>query len=242
MSTLVIQSAAALPDWARRCQRSVRAWAEARGYGYAFFGDEALARLTPEQRTKLAGRGPIQADLARLHLIREALEQGHRRAAWLDIDVLVFAPSAFDIDTPGSCAFGREVWIDRETAGGKLRVHRNVHNAVCTFRAGCPVLPFLIHASERIIARIDPRHIAPQVIGPKLLGALHNIVGFDLIESAGALSPALCADLLGGGGEALERVRAEHGARLAALNLAASVNPPEHINAAIDALLEGALE
>ncbi|MCZ6710486.1 MAG: hypothetical protein O7B25_08995, partial [Gammaproteobacteria bacterium] len=53
----------------------------------------------------------------------------------------------------------------------------------------CVVLPFLIHATLRIIHQVDPAHLAPQLVGPKLLSALHNIVGFDLIDRVGAFSP-----------------------------------------------------
>ena len=42
-----------------------------------------------------------------------------------------------------------------------------------------------------MIARVDPKHIAPQMVGPKLLKALHNLAQFDLEPQAGAMSPLL---------------------------------------------------
>ena len=53
------------------------------------------------------------------------------------------------------------------------------------------VLNFLIHTIESMIARVDPEHIAPQMVGPKLLKALHNLAHFDLESEAGAMSPLL---------------------------------------------------
>ena len=42
-----------------------------------------------------------------------------------------------------------------------------------------------------MIARVDPEHIAPQMVGPRLLEALHNLAHFDLESEAGAMSPLL---------------------------------------------------
>jgi hypothetical protein len=59
------------------------------------------------------------------------------------------------------------------------------------FLQASPVLNFLIHTIESMIARVDPDHIAPQMVGPKLLKALHNLAQFDLEPDAGAMSPLL---------------------------------------------------
>ena len=42
-----------------------------------------------------------------------------------------------------------------------------------------------------MIARVDPNHIAPKMVGPKLLKVLHNLAHFDLEPQAGAMSPLL---------------------------------------------------
>lgn len=225
MRTLVIQSASELdrPGWLSSCLQSVEGWARERGYDYRFRGDDAL-ELTPGwYRAKLIGRSPIVADLARLLLIRDALAMGYERACWIDADVLLYAPERLDLPDDDECAFGREYWVQKNR-DGRWQVRRNVHNALCSFVAGCPVLPFLIHATQRIISRADPQHIAPQMVGPKLLSALHNLTGFGLIDTIGALSPAVLDDVVQGGGEALRAMLAATPEPLAGVNLCASVN------------------
>lgn len=205
------------------CVQSVERWASERGYDYRLWGDDAL-ELTPTwYRAKLGARLPIVADLARLLLIRDALANDYERACWLDADVLLFAPHRLELADNDECAFGREYWVQKNP-DGRWQTRRNVHNAICSFVAGCPVLPFLIRTTERIIARADPEHIAPQMVGPKLLSALHNLTGFELIETIGALSPAVMDDLEQGGGEALGTMLAAAPGPLAGINLCASVN------------------
>lgn len=81
----------------------------------------------------------------------------------------------------------------------KIKVRKNVHNAYCAFRSDCTTLPFLINATQRIIERIDSDFIAPQIVGPKLVTSLHNIVGFELEHRIGAVSPQLHQALLRSG-------------------------------------------
>jgi len=208
--------------WVGRCLGSVERWAESRGFDYRFFGDEALGRTPDWYREKLGTRTPIVADLARLLLIQEALAGDYERACWLDADVLLFAPDRLALSFDQSCAFGREYWMEAD-GRGQIKVRRNVHNAICAFKAGCPVLPFLIHATQRIIRRADPERIAPQMVGPKLIGALHNIVGFDLIEGVGAFSPAVIDELEQVPGEAVAALLRETPVPLAGANLCASL-------------------
>ena len=224
MRTLVIQSCrddVAPGHWLRTCLDSVAGWARERGFEYRLLGDEALDSVPAWYRDKTRGRLPIQFDLARLQLIEQALNQGFQRACWIDADVLLFAPQHLHLDY-GDCAFGREHWIERDPQG-RIRVRRNVHNAICAFAAGSVVLGFLRHATLRVIERADPEYIAPQMVGPKLLGALHSLVGFDLIESVGGFSPLVLDDLEAGGGAALQAQRAALTAPLAGANLCTSL-------------------
>lgn len=227
------------------CLASVEGWATSRGFDYRFHGDEAL-RLTPDwYRQKLADRTPIVADLSRLLLIQQALEGGYQQACWIDADVLLFAPDRLQLNYHQSCAFGREYWVEI-TERGRLKVRRNVHNAICAFKVGCPTLPFLIHATKRIIRRADPAHIAPQMVGPKLLSALHNIVGFDLIESVGAFSPAIVRELeLEPGSEhgpAVRKLLEVTPQALAGANLCASQNADRDLDLLCGRLLSGIFE
>lgn len=222
MNTLVIQSSptTGVPSWIARCQASVRDWCEAKGYTWRFIGDE-MFDLVPPWYLKKTGRGPVAADYARLKLLQVALDdEGYDQAMWFDADVLVL-DRQMTLDYSQSCAFGQEAWIQEEAGG--LRVRRNVHNAVCAFRRGCVVLPFLIATVASIIRRADPGHIAPQMVGPKLLSALHSLYGFDLLPQAGALSPAVTTDLARGGGPALALLKQQSAVPLQAVNLCASL-------------------
>src|SRR5690606_5614353 len=116
-------------------------------------------------------------------------------------DLLIFDP-ALTLVFEGSCAFGQEVWIQQPAL--RLEARRNVHNAVCVFRQACPVLPFLLHTVESLIRRVDPDRIAPQMVGPRLLNALHPLADFALLPQVGALSPEVVTDLVAGQGPALD--------------------------------------
>lgn len=222
--------------WIELCLASVRRWAASRGYDYVFVGDELFDKVPPWYLEKTAGRLPVATDYARLVLLHEALEQGGaERAIWLDADVLVFDP-ALALDFDDSCAFGQELWVQDE--GGVLRARRNVHNAVCAFTRGCAVLPFLQRTVLSIIRRADPARIAPQMVGPKLLGALHSLADFALLPQLGAFSPLVLRDLAAGGGPALDLLRARSAVPPQAANLCASLSDADVAGRALVRLME----
>lgn len=235
MTTVVIQSFhEAPPAWIVQAMASVRAWAEGQGFEYRYVGDEIFERLTPDQRRK-AGRYPqIATDLGRLALLRESLEAGAERAVWLDADVVAFDPSRLDLaaaDDEGY-AFGREVWVQPRKTGRGLEARRNVHNAVCVFDRGNPILAFYAHAAARILDRAEAGRLAPQTLGPKLLTSLHNTVNLPLVEACGMASPPVVRDLAAGGGPALELLLAESPVPPAALNLCHSLSDSEGLDEA----------
>ena len=238
VETLVFQSHShrGLPAWIPTCLHSVRHWAAACGHGYLCFGDEIFDRLPSGFRKKTAGRRSTQADLGRLLLARELLEEAER-VIWLDADVLVFAPEDLDCDIPSPYAFGREIWI-QEDERGRLRAYRNVHNAVCLFERINPFLDFYIHAAERLVT-LNDGGFPPQFIGPKFLTAQHNIMKLPLIETLGMASPLVLRDLARGGGPALELQRVEQPRPLAAVNLCSSLGLDDLLMAGVCAdLLE----
>ncbi|MQX38033.1 hypothetical protein [Roseospira navarrensis] len=213
------------PAWMRRCVASVRDWAEGHGHVWRFEADGLFERLPPSLLAKTAGRGAVRADLARLLWIRDELATGQwDRVAWLDADVAVIAPDRLDLMAPGTHAFGREVWVAEDSGPARPpRVRRHVHNAVCVFGPGDPVLPFLIHVATGLLERATPDRYPPQFIGPKLLSHLHGVAAFPLIESIGMASPPVLRDLAAGGGPAWDALRDAHAEPLAALNLCASL-------------------
>ena len=237
MRTLVIQSFRErdVPAWIEACLDSVRHWSARQGFEYRFIGDEIIGEVPSWYLEKAAGRWPVVTDYARLVLLRRGLEERFDMVIWFDADVLVFDP-ALQIDFDDSCAFGRETWIQADPGDG-YRALRNVHNAVCAFRRGCPVLPFLERTTLSLIRRADPARIAPQMAGPKLLTALHNIAGFSLLPQAGAFSPAVLRDLAAGGGPALDLLRRKSEVPPQAANLCGSVADAAVAEKAVQILL-----
>jgi len=223
MRTTVVRSyrTEAVPDWISTCLGSVRNWATDQGWTYRFVGDEILDLLPATYRANARGCLPILTDLGRLLLARQCLADGAERVIWMDADLLVFDPGRLHIDVTDEFAFGREVWV-QPGADGRLRVYRNVHNAIAVFTAGNSFLDFYVHACEQIVGRLSTGG-PPQIVGTKLLTALHNIIGFTLIDEVAMFSPAVVRDLHAGGGEALRRLAEASPVSPRAANLCSSL-------------------
>jgi hypothetical protein len=239
--TVVIQShRLPLPfDWLEPCLESVRNWAAVRGYDYRFEDDAIFERLDQDLREKTSDQLVIASDLARLEALQGALDQGYQCAVWMDADMLVFDPDRLHLAADGY-ALGREVWVQR-SAPGRVRAYVKVHNAFLQFRAGNPFLAFYRHAAARIVRAHEPGRMVPQIVGPKLLTALHNVIGCPVVEEAAMLSPAVAEDLLAGGGAALSEFCATSRHRAAAVNLCGSLVdrdlPAAKVGALADRLL-----
>jgi len=223
LKTIVIQShAAAVPDTVVRATESVRAWAEAHGFDYAFRGDDIFDLIALACVEAAGVRTQMAADIARLAWIARQLDGGWARVVWLDADVFVFRPDLLDIDVPEGYAFGREHWVQPDKAG-KLKVFNNVHNAILVFTPkGRATLDFYAQQAERLLLGAGP-DVPPQLVGPKLLTALHNVVRFPLLDSVGMASPRVLIDLAKDGGVAWDMLDAAHKGKLAALNLSTSL-------------------
>ena len=233
-SVLVLQSAAAqAPAWQQRCMGSVQAWAADRGYAYRFLGDELFEQVPDWYLEKVRGRMPIAADLGRLQWIERLLSKGYSWVLWFDADVLIFAPNRLDVTLDQSCVFGQEHWVqakpkhesNNESRGSvRWAVRKNIHNAFAAFPQSCPVLPFLVDLVLRMMKRVDPDYIAPQMMGPKLLSSLHSLAAFDYVADVGALSPDVLREIATGAGNgALKALCDAQPKPLAAANLCASL-------------------
>jgi len=154
-------------------------------------------------------------------LARELLNGGYQRVIWLDADVLVFDPARFSVDVSEGCAFGREVWIQR-SADGQLKAYKNVHNAVACFCQDSTFLDFYIETCKSIIGRANAG-LPPQIVGTKLLTALHNIVGFQLIHRVAMASPLILRDLSSGSSSAIDLLSEMSSGPLCAANLCGSL-------------------
>ena len=240
MKTLVVQSAAAQRSaWIDRCLNSVRNWADVAQYDYRFMGDEIFEFVPAWYVAKCTDKLPVATDLARLVWMQQLLQQDAADCViWLDADVLVFAPH-LRIAPQTTCLFGYEHWVQPKRGKAGFEVRGNVHNAVAAFRQGCPILPFLIEVIQRLMRRADPDHIAPQMMGPKLLNHLHNLADFELTHQVGAVSPDLLTELAGTPGAAMAAWTRRLREPMLAANLAASTAGAveECLNPAMDRLL-----
>jgi hypothetical protein len=240
--TLVLQShRLPLPaPWMSACCDSVRGWADHQGYDYRFEDDALLSRLPADLRDRTVQRTVVAADLARLEALDAALEEGYRQVVWLDADTLVVDPAALQLPE-ADYAVGREVWIQTDARTGRLRAYVKVHNAFLYFAAGNPFLAFYRHAAQRIV-RAHRGPMVPQLVGPKLLTALHNLIDCPVAERAAVLSPAVVEDLPAGGGPALTLMQAHSREPPASLNLCASLVDTEAGASRMDALIERLLK
>jgi len=222
----ILQSAAdARPDWVSRCMRSVADWSQQQGYHYHCIGDELFDWVMPELRAKLQQRTPILADLARLRWIESELAARDGVVVWIDADTLVVDPDWCVPDSTHTF-FGEECWV-QSTEEGAWRAYQSPHNAFLGFTAASPVLGFLAYLSESIIERADAAHIAPQMVGPKLLKALNNLAQFTLVPEAGAVSPELLAEWMGDAGPATACYEQAARGPLALVNLCSSLTHSE---------------
>jgi len=236
----ILQSAPAdTPAWIARCMTSVRQWADLHGYEYRVSGDELFDTISPDLRKKLAGRTPILADLARLDWITSVLLERGGLAVWIDADTVVLhAPWQIPIDA--HTVFGEECWIQKDE-DARWRAYLSPHNAFMGFSESSPVLPFLKYLSKSIIERADPQFIAPQMIGPKLLKALHSLANFRLLPEAGALSPPLLAEWVGAHAAAMACYERADRPPLAMANLCSSLASVADHHENIERLLQHVL-
>lgn len=208
-STLVIQSHRdPLPfAWLKSCITSVKNWSTESGYHYRWLGDELLAPVSDNIRAKTKALPVIASDLGRLYALREGLKT-YERAVWLDADFLIFDPENFRLpaaeNMPLDYLLGREVWVQSDPERpNKLKTYTKVHNAFLLFDRTANTntnsfLEFYLSHAKKLLIECNG-NIPPQFIGPKLLTAIHNVVGCPVFEQAGMLSPAVIDDLLSNG-------------------------------------------
>ncbi|RZL52160.1 MAG: hypothetical protein EOP70_17305 [Variovorax sp.] len=216
---LVVQSwFGAKLSWIECCLASVEGWAGAAGACYLRLDDALFDPLPGWAHDAARGARLALTDYARLLWLRRLLGAAER-VIWLDADVLVFDPAGLVFpDAP--FALARERWIWREA--GTVRAEERVSNAAMLFSRAGGLLDWYVAACETIL-RDAPRPLNRTALGPQLLTALQAQRPVPLIDSIATLSPAVMADLLAGGGEALADHQAHWPARVAAAHLCRSL-------------------
>ena len=239
LSTLVIQSHRdPLPaHWYPPCLDSVRSWAGEQNFTYRFVGDELFDPLPDDILQRTVDRTVVATDLARLYALREGLREGFAAVVWCDADVLIIRPDRLKLPDD-AYALGREVWV--QGPPDDLRAYVKVHNAFLLFRQGNSFLEFYLDTALKLI-RAHQGPMVPQLIGPKLLTAIHNVIGCPVFESFAVLSPLVVRDLLSGGASALKLFQRRNSVTPAAVNLCGSMVAngeltDEEIGALIDLL------
>lgn len=235
LRTQVIQShRQPLPAaWYQPCIESVRDWSARSGYDYQWLGDELFDLLPVDLRRKTAQQPVVASDMARLAAMRQALTSGYDRVVWFDADTLVIAPERLLLPAQDH-VFGREVWVQPSMRGtekitadvspDRLRVYDKIHNAFMCFSAGNPFLEFYLYAAQRLVAGHQGPMVS-QLVGPKFLATLNNLLKLPVLESAAVLCPLVLQDLLQGSiaGAALQLFRRHTRVTPAALNLCGSM-------------------
>lgn len=242
MKTAVLQSHRrdCLDGWMGRCIESVASWAQALGADYQLIHDELFDYVPAGLKSHIGHQTVVASDIARLAWLQEMLSQGYERVIWCDADLLIFR---YFEPHDSSHAFGREVWV--QLKDGRPRAYRKIHNAYMAFTAESPVLGFYRESAERLLAKAR-MPVVPQFVGPKLLTALDNLVGFAVEERVGMLSPLALQTYKNGGGDAIDLTLDGHKEKPCAFNLSASYmgkasdgvcNQTEDYHAVINALL-----
>jgi hypothetical protein len=194
--TIVIQTFRkhSIPTWIQRCLDSVQKWARLKEHDYSLAGDEFYDLCGSEYLTRGSKNPQAITNLARLVATRQRLDAGYQRVIWMDADIFVFDPAKLIFDfSPESLttgyAFGREVWLFRDSAGVTRVTLPQAHNAATFFTQGSADLDMLI----TLIRHIDARRqiVSNYQVGVSLLRGLQHSLMFPTFSHVGVFSPVL---------------------------------------------------
>lgn len=232
------------PRFIERCVATTAAWARSRGFDYRMLGDEFFDVLPGWYRESMASHIVQQTDLARLRYARDVLVAGAARAVWIDADVLVFDPEAFELVAPDGFALCREAWM--QPGEGGIASLFAVNEAVVVADFVHPLLDYLIWAHEALV-RDRPKDVRRFGTGTAMLTAVHRATPIPLLTNVAMMNPLMLREIARGdaGPVTREYVR-RHGYPTQAANLTLSMVGDGHqgvvageadVEAAIDVLL-----
>lgn len=234
MKTVVYQSyrTVDVPSWISDCMRSVRNWAERKGFDYIFLDDAFLEYAPAWYREAARGSILLISDLARLEVAHEFLGDGYDRTIWVDADVLVFDPDRFDIADEHEYAFCREVWLRKQEVLGfvlpLVRCDDKVNNAVTVFTKGNSMLDFYRASCQRLIVNM-PAKFDPGYVSTTFLSWLHPRIEFPLLTNVGLFSPLLLHDLAADTSRYVRRYMKQFGSSISAANLCGTFRSGRHM-------------
>ncbi len=223
MATLIVQSyrTVDVAPWIAECMASVRAWAKQCGFEYEFMDDRFFDYAPAWVRERCGAQKLPVTDVARLHLLRERLDQDWRRVVWIDADVLVFSPSEFVLDEDAAYALCPEFWV--RPAGIAPEVIEKVNNSVMMVTRDQPMLDFWIFAVEEILRVHTTEQIGPLTTGTTFYTDLAKLMPLRVLQNASLVSPSTVHDIVNGGGRFLDLWRRTIPVPVAAVNLCASL-------------------
>lgn len=236
MSTLIIQSYRThdVAPWIAECLASVRAWASLRGYEYEFMDDRFFDYAPAWVRQRCGAQKLPVTDVARLHLLRERLDQGWQRVVWVDADVLVFAPQRLELDDDAPYALCPEFWV-RPAPFAAPEVIEKVNNAIMLVTRGQPMLDFWTFAVEEILRVNATGQIGPLITGTDFYTNLARIMPLRVVPGVQLISPCTVHDIAQGGGEFLDVWMRNVAGPVGAINLCASLQDREFRGFRLDA-------
>jgi hypothetical protein len=219
--TLVLQSYRQhdVPEWIRLCLDSIEAWTKSCRFDYEFLDDRFFDYAPGWFREKCGVEHfyPV-TDIARLHALRERLRRGYDRVIWFDADVLIFTPSALQINPGWGYAFCHEVML---SVGPERIVPSapSLNNAVMVFEKGNPMLDFYLFAAEQIVRHLDIARFSRTMIGPEFLRGLERAMPINFVVNVGQFTPPLLAAFASGDPGLPAIYRRAFGYPIAAANL-----------------------
>ncbi len=188
MKTIIYQSYRKddVPEWISQCMASVRQWADASGFDYAFVGDELFDCAPRWYREKVQDQVHLVSDLARLVMAKKLLFEGYEKAVWVDADVLVFGPEKFSLPLQEEYALCREVWLHL-VSESSMGFTAKVNNAVALFSRDSEFLDFYLYACREIVK--NNTLLPNNAVGTELLTSLNAHLPLAKINNVGMFNP-----------------------------------------------------
>ena len=143
--------------------------------------------------------------------MRESLDAGYDRVAWLDADIVIFDPQRFSIDTSSGYAFCHEVVLGDRPDGSLELSDWSINNAAIVMQRGHPMLSYYIFAAEALIRETAETEFFRTMIGPRFLNRLSQAMPIERLTGLALFTPTYMQQLLNRNTSALAAYRRRFG-------------------------------